>query len=72
MKICLSAGWSVGWSIGPSVPILLCPRRARAWFEFLLFSFYDSYSKLNKNPDRLGGSTIVGFKKRPPDCKIYL
>jgi hypothetical protein len=39
-----SVGQLVGLSVGPSVPILLtskllCPRRARAWFEFLLFTF---------------------------------
>jgi hypothetical protein len=34
---------SVHWLVSPSVPILLtskllCPRRACAWFEFLLFT----------------------------------
>jgi hypothetical protein len=44
-------GWLVGWFIGPSVPILLRPRRARAWFEFLLLII-------------LSGNNLVKIRKK--------
>jgi hypothetical protein len=52
VSITLFVRWSVSQSVGWSVPILLCPRRARAWFEFLLFS--------KKN---LIGQQCVGYHK---------
>jgi hypothetical protein len=40
-RLCPSVGWFIGWLVrwlvDPSVPTLLRPRRACAWFEFLFF-----------------------------------
>jgi hypothetical protein len=61
----------VCWSVGTSVPILLRPRMARAWFEFFLFSSKNQSDRLSTH-NELAVSTneLKKYKKVPREVLI--